>query len=88
MQGTNSKIKSSVDLEFQSLHELIKYFENRLPILEIESLIREFGQLFIFRGAETEENGRLLFIERCRQGLQGSQLIERERLEARKAGIR
>lgn len=80
MQRITVKLKPSMRWQFRSLQDLIQYFENRLSILEIENIIRDIGQLFICRGAETDEQERLTFIERCRQALQGSLLLHQEQL--------
>lgn len=60
------------------MQELIRHFESRLSILEIENVIRETGEIFICRGAETDDQERLTFIERCCQALQGSHLLRQE----------
>lgn len=65
---------------FQSLQELIRHFESRLSILEIENVIRETGQIFICRGAETDDQERLTFIGRCYQALQGSHLLRQQEI--------
>lgn len=80
MQRNKVKPKPSMRWQFRSLQDLIQHFENRLSNLEIEKIIRDIGQLYICRGAETDEQERLTFIERCRQALQGSLLLHREQL--------
>ena len=80
MPSNIAKIKKSMRIGFPSLQELIRHFEDRLSILEIENIIRETGQLFIYRGVETDEQERVTFIQRCHQALQGSFLLRKEEL--------
>ena len=70
----------SIPLRFQSLHELIRHFKTRLSVTEIENTIRETGQLFICRGAKTDEQERFTFIQRCHEALEGSLLIHEDEL--------
>lgn len=80
MTVLKTKVKDSRPLrqQFRCLEELIRHFEKRLSILEIETVIRDTGQLFICRGAVTDEQERLTFIGRCHHALQGSFLLRKE----------
>jgi len=78
MQRNRVKAKPSMRGQFHSLQELIRHFENRLSILEIENVIRETGQLFLCRGVTTDDEERNKFIRRCYESLQGSVLLREE----------
>jgi hypothetical protein len=63
---------------FPSLWALIRHFESRLPMPEIEMAILETGQLLSRRGKPSDRRERALFLDGCHRALQASFLLKAE----------